>query len=155
MSVTQKARSKAPMPMLPDTRPVPVPSSYQAFRLLQAALMLVPLVAGIDKFAGALVDWRMYFAGGMGTALGASPAAVVRLAGAAEIVIALLVMFAPRIGGAVLGGWFALVMLHLLSGAAMPDVALLYGGLALASIALSRLSAEYELRVHQSTPGGG
>lgn len=144
MPTALETRPERRSSMPPETRRFYVPSSYQAFRLLQAALLLVPLVAGIDKFVGSMVDWRMYLAGGMGAALGVPSMAIVRLAGVVELAIAAAVFFVPRVGGAALAAWYSLVMAHLLSGPSLPDIALLHGGLALAAVALSRLSAGFD-----------
>ena len=63
--------------------------------------------------------------------------------GAIEIVAGLLVAFAPRIGGWVVGAWLCGIIVNLLIMGSYFDVALRDLGLALGAFALARLSVEY------------
>src|SRR5262245_28831868 len=117
--------------------------SYQAFQILHVAFTVAPIVAGLDKFFHALVDWDMYLSPMVERMLPFSGHTFMLGVGVIEIVAGVLVALAPRIGGWVVGFWLCGIILNLLSIPAYFDVALRDLGLALGAFALARLSAEY------------
>jgi len=117
--------------------------SYQAYQILHVAFTVAPLVAGLDKFFHALVDWDMYLSPMVERMLPFSGHTFMLGVGVIEILAGVLVAFAPRIGGWVVGIWLCGIILNLLSIPAYFDVALRDLGLALGAFALARLSAEY------------
>src|SRR5262245_54577209 len=90
--------------VLADRRVIAEPA-YQAFRLLQVAFILVPIVAGVDKFMHAFTNWNMYLAPAIANALPISADRFLMLVGAIEILAGLLVALQPRIGGYVVAVW--------------------------------------------------
>jgi len=117
--------------------------SYQAYQMLHIAFTVAPIVAGLDKFFHALVDWDMYLSP-MVTRMLPIPAHTFMLGvGVIEIIAGALVAVAPRIGGWVVGLWLCGIILNLLSIPAYFDVALRDLGLALGAFALARLSTEF------------
>jgi hypothetical protein len=117
--------------------------SYQAYQFLHVAFTVAPIVAGLDKFFHALVDWDMYLSPMVERMLPFSGHTFMLGVGVIEILAGVLVAFAPRIGGWVVGIWLCGIILNLLSIPAYFDVALRDLGLALGAFALARLSAEY------------
>ena len=117
--------------------------SYQAYQILHIAFTVAPIVAGIDKFFDALVNWDVYLSPMVSRTLGISGHTFMLGVGAVEILAGLLVAIAPRIGGWVVGLWLCGIVLNLLSIPAYFDIALRDFGLALGAFALARLSVDY------------
>jgi hypothetical protein len=113
---------------------------YQAFMALQAGLVAVPLIAGMDKFVNILGNWTEYLAPIFPNVLGVSAQTFMYGVGVVEILIAMGVALWPRIFSNVLLVWVGLVILNLLMTGQYFDIVLRDFGLAAAAYALSRLS---------------
>lgn len=113
----------------------------QAFRLLHVGFIAAPILAGLDKFTNFLTDWTQYLWPGIPDTLGISAATFMSVVGVVEIVAGILVAVRPRIGGLVVAGWLAGIILNLVLTGAYLDVALRDLGLALGALALARLAA--------------
>ncbi len=118
--------------------------SHQAFRLLQFAFVVAPLVAGADKFFNFLCNWETYLTPLVPklTGIGAHP--FMMAVGVVEILAAILVAVKPKIGSALVTGWLAAIIVNLLLIPGFFDVALRDLGLCIAAFALFRLSSAYE-----------
>jgi uncharacterized membrane protein YphA (DoxX/SURF4 family) len=114
--------------------------STRAFRLLYGAFVLLPIVAGFDKFADALANWSGYLAPVVANNVPVRPEVLMRVIGVVEIAAGLLVALRPRLGAYVVAGWLAAVILNLLALGHYTDVALRDVGLLLGALALARLS---------------
>ena len=126
---------------LPRTDP-----ARQAYRVLQIAFTIVPIVAGIDQFLNKLADWSMYLAPVATRIVPLSAANIMRISGVLEIVAGLLVAFKPRIGAWVVAVWLWLIMINLLAAAAFYDNVLRDFGLSLGAVALARMAVVYDYR---------
>jgi hypothetical protein len=113
-------------------RPVPIPASNvlrrdpaaQAFMLLRVAFTVAPILFGLDKFAEVLTnDWTRY---------------------GIEIVAGLVVLVAPRLGGLLVAGWLAGIIVSLLLVGGYGDIALRDFGLLLGALTLARLASAYQ-----------
>jgi len=131
-------------------RPVPIPRSdvlrrdpaAQAFLLLRIAFTVAPILFGLDKFAGVLTDdWTRYLAVEFDDILPGSAQDAMYLVGAVEIVAGLVVLVAPRIGGLLVAGWLAGIIVSLLLVGGYADIALRDFGLLLGALTLARLAA--------------
>lgn len=118
--------------------------SYQAFRLLHVGFVAAPILAGLDKFLGLMVDWSVYLWSGIPSLTGLSPAAFMGIVGVVEIVAGVLVAVKPRIGGYVVAAWLTGIIVNLLLLGDFFDIALRDLGLALGALALARLATAYE-----------
>jgi uncharacterized membrane protein YphA (DoxX/SURF4 family) len=116
--------------------------AYQAYKILQAAFVLIFLLAGLDKFFNAWVDWTKYLALFISN-LVAAPV-FMRIAGVVEIAAGLLIVFKPRLGATIVASWLAGIILNLLLVHGYYDVVLRDFALLLGSLALLRLSVEFE-----------
>ena len=119
------------------------PATYparRAFRLLHAAFVLTPLVAGFDKFTQLLTNWNQYLAPSVARLSPIGPHALMQLVGTVEILAAALVLVRPRIGGLVVAAWLGAIILNLLALGGYYDIAVRDLGLALAALALSKLA---------------
>ena len=117
--------------------------SYQAYQILHVAYTIAPFIAGLDKFYHFLVDWDGYVAPVVPRMLGVSPHAFMLGVGVIEVIAALIVAIAPRIGGWIVGLWLCGIIINLLLIPAYFDIALRDFGLALGAFALARLSVEH------------
>jgi hypothetical protein len=116
--------------------------TYQAWQILHIGFTVAPIVAGLDKFFGFLVDWDQYLAPAIATLtpLGTNLMVVV---GVVEIVAGLVVLLRPRIGGYLVAAWLLGIIVNLLLIPGYYDVALRDFGLLLGALALARLSERF------------
>src|SRR5262245_19235466 len=88
-------------------------SSFQEYTILHGGYTVLPLVAGLDKFFHYLVDWDQYLSPIVSRALGVPGHSLMLGIGVIEILAALLVAIAPRIGGWVVGVWLLGIVMNL------------------------------------------
>jgi uncharacterized membrane protein YphA (DoxX/SURF4 family) len=141
-------------------RPVRIPRpdvlrrdpTAQAFLLLRIAFTVAPILFGLDKFAGVLTDdWTRYLAVEFDDILPGSAQDAMYLVGAVEIVAGLVVLVAPRIGGLLVAGWLAGIIVSLLLVGGYADIALRDFGLLLGALTLARLAAaDFDGAPHRS-----
>jgi len=117
--------------------------AYQAYSLLYAGFIALPITAGLDKFFGFLVDWSQYLSPLSLRLLGGNPDAIMRLAGVVEIAAGILVAVKPRWGALVVALWLLAIVGNLITIPGHLDVALRDVGLAAGAFALSRLSEQF------------
>jgi hypothetical protein len=117
---------------------------YQAYVILHIAFVILPILAGLDKFFGVLVDWDMYLAPVIAKVLPSSAHAFMLLVGAIEIVAGLIVAFWPRVGSWIVTLWLWGIVINLLLIPGFYDIALRDFGLSLGGLALARLSREFD-----------
>jgi len=116
---------------------------YQAYRILHFGFTVAPIVAGLDKFFGLLVNWDQYLPSFVNRMAGGHGHSLMYLVGVIEIIAGLGVLFKPRIFAYVVAAWLLLIIANLLMIPGYFDVALRDLGLALGALALGRLSQEY------------
>ena len=116
---------------------------YQAFRILQVAFVLAPIIAGLDKFFGFLVNWDQYLSPTIAGTLPVAPHTFMMAVGVVEIIAGLIVAAKPYFGGYLVTLWLWAIIANLLMARGFYDVALRDFGLSLGAIALARLSRRY------------
>jgi hypothetical protein len=117
-------------------------SAHRAYQILHFGFVVLPLIAGIDKFFGFLTNWEKYLAPVVPATLGVSAHTFMMVVGAIEIVAALIVAFAPRLGAYVVALWLLGIIGNLvLNPVHYWDVAARDFGLVLGALALGSLSA--------------
>src|SRR3954469_8427423 len=133
---------------LPSRTAVSADPAAQAFLLLRIAFTVAPILFGLDKFAGVLTDdWTKYLAPEFNDILPGSAQDAMYLVGVVEIVAGLVVLVSPRLGGLLVAGWLAGIILSLLLVGGYGDIALRDFGLLLGALTLSRLaSADFSER---------
>ena len=113
----------------------------QAYVLLRIAFVVAPILFGLDKFANVLTDdWTKYLATPFNDILPGDAATAMHIIGVVEIAAGLLVAVAPRIGGLVVAGWLAGIIVNLLILGGYGDIALRDFGLLIGALALNRLA---------------
>ena len=136
-------------------RPIPIPTSdalrrdasAQAFTLLRVAFALAPILFGVDKFAEVMIgDWTKYLAPEFNDLIPGTAAQAMELVGGVEIAAGVLVALNPRIGGLVVAGWLAGIIVSLLLVGGYADIALRDFGLLVGALALSRLATAHTAR---------
>ena len=115
--------------------------AMQAREILHVGFTAAPLIAGIDKFTEALVDWDQYLDPRYAEALGMSRRQFMRMVGVIEIGAGLLVAAKPKWGSLVVAGWLGGFIGNLMTHGKYYDIALRDFGLMLGAIALNRLES--------------
>jgi hypothetical protein len=116
---------------------------YDAFRLLQLAFIIAPIIAGFDKFFNLLTHWSMYLSPLAMRILNYNDRSFMMLVGIIEIIVGIGVYFKPKIFSYVVSAWLALIILNLLFKGMYFDIALHDLGLLLSALALGKLSKKY------------
>jgi hypothetical protein len=116
--------------------------TYQAWQLLHVGFTVAPIVAGLDKFFGLLVNWDQYLAPALASLTPLGTRLMVAV-GVVEIVAGLIVFLRPRFGGYLVAAWLLGIIVNLLLIPGYFDVALRDFGLLLGALALARLSERF------------
>lgn len=115
----------------------------QAYYLLCFVFVVIPVVAGLDKFFHVLVDWDQYLSPFAIKMIGGHVSIFMKLAGVVEIIAGLGVLFKPKIFSYIVALWLALIVINLIDLQGYYDIAARDVGLCLSAFALSRLSKVY------------
>jgi len=117
--------------------------SYQAFAILRAGFTVAPILAGVDKFLGLLVNWDQYLPPVVNNLVGGHGHEFMYAVGAIEIIAGIGVALKPKIFAYVVAAWLVAIIVNLLLIPGFYDVALRDLGLALGALALGRLSEQF------------
>jgi uncharacterized membrane protein YphA (DoxX/SURF4 family) len=120
-------------------------NAYQAFRILQLAFVVAPIIAGLDKFFYLLTNWSQYIAPFVLRSVNYHDRGFMTCVGVVEIVAGILVWVKPKIFSYVVALWLLLIIINLLSTGKYLDIALRDAGLFLGALALGRLSYKYDV----------
>lgn len=118
----------------------------RAYQLLHIGYVVIPTIAGLDKFFHALTNWNQYLAPRLSALFGDATGTIMRGVGVVEIAAGLLVAVKPRIGGYVVAAWLLGIVANLLLYGGYYDIALRDLGLAGGGVALAQLATVYEER---------
>ena len=130
-------------------RPIPFPTMTrlrddpvtQAFTLLRIGFFVLPVLMGLDKFAGVMNDnWPAYLASGFNDILPGSAQDAMYTVGVVEILAGIVVLISPRFGGLLVAGWLGGIIVSLLLVGGYGDIALRDFGLLLGALTLFRLA---------------
>lgn len=126
------------------SHPVNAPAdagAAQAFALLRTVFTVAPILFGLDKFLGLLVDWEQYLAPWVDGLVPGTAHQAMLAVGIVEIVAGLLVAVRPDLGGYVVAAWLLGIIVNLVTMGEYLDVALRDFGLLVGALALARLAA--------------
>jgi len=144
MSTVPAALRPSPLPASTALRSEP---AAQAYMLLRVAFTVAPILFGLDKFAGVLLDdWTVYLAPAFNDVIPGSAADAMHLVGVVEIAAGLVVAVAPRFGGLLVAAWLGGIIVNLLIVGGYGDIALRDFGLLIGALALARLAGAYPAR---------
>jgi hypothetical protein len=139
MSTVPAAFRPIPVPPVARLRDDPV---AQATLLLRITFTIAPILFGIDKFAGVMLDdWTKYLAPAFNDVIPGNAQDAMHIVGVVEILAGLTVAAVPRFGGLLVAGWLAGIILNLLIIGGYGDIALRDFGLLLGALTLVRLSS--------------
>lgn len=108
--------------------------------LLKFVFVIVPIVAGLDKFFNILVVWETYLAPSTLDMLPFSGSTFMMIVGVIEIIAGLIVAFKTEIGAYIVSIWLLLIALSLIFTWWHPDVAVRDIVMAISAYVLARLS---------------
>src|SRR5437016_96763 len=113
--------------------------AYQAYQILHVAFVVAPIIAGVDKFFHALVNWDMYLAPFIANIFGGNAHGFMLAMGVIEIVAGIGVALKPKVFAYVVAAWLIGIIINLLLIPGYYDIALRDFGLFLGTLALGRL----------------
>ncbi len=119
---------------------------HQAFRILQVVFVLLPILAGLDKFFYYLAEWSDYLSPMAWQIIDGQDDAFFMIIGAIEIIVGIGVLFKPRIFAYVVSAWLLVIVLNLLMQGDYWDIALRDIGLMFAAFALGKLAQKYDVK---------
>lgn len=102
---------------------IKIQSLKQTFNLLKYTFVIVPIVAGADKFTNLLTHWDQYLNPSVASVLPFSAAVFMMIVGVIEIIAGLIVLKNAEIGGLIISAWLFTIALKLLLGFIYLDVA--------------------------------
>jgi hypothetical protein len=123
-----------------------VDAGRQAYAALWGAFVAVPLLFGIDKFAGFLgVKWGGYLANWVYTILPGGDARAVTILGIVEILLACAVALKPRVGGDLSAVYLVLAAFSAftIGGGGMVVLGVMFFAAAVCALAMARLSTTF------------
>src|SRR5690606_30840484 len=91
--------------------------------LLKYVFVIVPIVAGLDKFTNILVSWESYLAPATLDLLPFSGGTFMMIVGVIEIIAGIIVLVNTRLGAYIVSLWLLLIALSLIFTWHHPDVA--------------------------------
>ena len=116
----------------------------QTSNLLKYTFVIVPIVAGADKFTNLLTHWEQYVNPSIEGFLPFSPSVFMMIVGAIEVVAGFIVLIKAEIGGYIVAGWLTVVALTLLIGFNYVDVAVRDFVMAVAAFSMARIIKSLE-----------
>lgn len=117
---------------------------YQAYRILQFAFIVAPIIAGLDKFFYLLTNWSGYLSPTALNLLQGHHRGFMMFIGIIEIIAGIGVLFKPKIFAYIVSFWILLIIINLLMTRTYFDIVLRDIGLMLGAFALGKLSQKYE-----------
>lgn len=115
-------------------------SLTQTFNLLKFTFIIIPIVAGADKFTNLLTNWKQYINPDIVNLLPFSASGFMMIVGLIEIIAGLIVLKKPEIGGYIVAAWLSIIAITLLFGFNYVDVAVRDLVMAISAFAMARIS---------------
>ncbi len=112
----------------------------QIQNVLKYVFVVVPIVAGLDKFTNLLTDWTQYLNPTLADLLPFSDSTFMMIVGVIEIIAGLIVLKKPYLGGSIVAAWLALIAITLLLSFNYVDVAVRDLVMAISAFCMAQLS---------------
>lgn len=112
----------------------------QTFNLLKYTFVIVPVVAGADKFTNFLTHWEQYVNPSIASFLPISASVFMMIVGIIEIAAGIIVLKKAEIGGYIVAGWLTVVAMTLLIGFNYVDIAVRDLVMAISALSMARIS---------------
>lgn len=110
------------------------------FNLLKYTFVIVPIVAGADKFTNLFTHWEQYINPSIAGMLPFSASVFMMIVGVIEIIAGIIVLKKPEVGGYIVAAWLTVIALTLLMGFNFADVAVRDLVMAISAYSMTRLS---------------
>lgn len=121
-----------------------VDAARQAYLALWVTFMGLPLLFGLDKFIGLMNgSWEIYLSSWANAVIPGTAATAMLWIGAVEVLLAVLVLAMPRIGGDLLALWLVIAAINMFSVAAYTELGLACLAAAACVLAMARMSTAY------------
>jgi uncharacterized membrane protein YphA (DoxX/SURF4 family) len=119
--------------------------AYQAYLFLRVGFVVLPILAGLDKFFDFTVDWSRYLAPWIDDLVPGTADDFMIAVGVIEIVAGIAVLVSPKWGSLIVAAWLAGIVGNLLTfdPPRFYDIALRDFGLLLAALTLNRLASAF------------
>lgn len=112
----------------------------QSFNLLKFTFVVVPIVAGLDKFTNLLTDWEQYLNPSLAALLPFPASTFMMIVGVIEIVAGIIVLRKAALGGYIVAAWLTAIALTLLLGFQYVDVAVRDLVMAVSAFSMAKIS---------------
>jgi predicted Na+-dependent transporter len=109
-------------------------------QILKIVFVVVPIVAGLDKFTNILTDWTGYLSPNIASMLPISTSAFMMIIGVIEIAAGVIVLFQTRLGAYIVAAWLILIALNLIVTWNHADVAVRDLVMAITAFTLAKLT---------------
>lgn len=109
--------------------------------ILKFVFVIVPIVAGLDKFLNILVQWDTYLAPSTLEMLPFSGETFMKIVGVIEIIAGIIVAVKTQLGAYIVSIWLLLIALSLIFTWHHPDVAVRDIVMAISAYVLAKLSS--------------
>ena len=119
---------------------IKIQSLKQTFNLLKYTFVIVPIVAGADKFTNFLTNWEQYIHPGIVDLLPFSGHTFMMIVGVIEIIAGIIVLKKTELGGYIVAAWLTLIALSLLASFSYLDVAVRDLVMAISAYVMARIS---------------
>ena len=110
------------------------------FNLLKFTFVIVPIVAGLDKFTNLLTDWTQYINPAFLEMLPFSGSTFMMIVGIIEIIADVIVLIKTELGGYIVAAWLTLIALTLLGEFNFIDVAVRDFVMAISAFSMGRFA---------------
>lgn len=120
-----------------------VDPGFQAFRILQTAFVIAPVIAGLDKFFYFLTNWSKYLSPFALQIFNHADRPLMMVIGVIEIIAGIGVIFKPKLFAYIISLWLFAIVINLFTTGQYFDIALRDIGLLLSAFALGKLSQKY------------
>ena len=115
-------------------------SNVQLVRnLLKYTFGLVPIIAGLDKFANILTNWSLYISEGFAEILPFESATFMMIVGVIEVIAGILVFTKTKLGAYLVSAWLVAIAVILIFSWSYVDVAVRDLVMAISAFCLARL----------------
>ena len=108
-------------------------------QILKYTFVVLPIVAGLDKFFNLLVNWEIYVPGWMGSII--PPETLMIIVGIIEIIAGIIVLVQTEIGAYIVCIWLVAIAIVLITGGAYLDIAVRDIVMAISAYVLGGLTA--------------
>ena len=108
--------------------------------VLKYTFVLLPIIAGLDKFTNVLTNWSHYVSKDLAAMLPFEPSKFMMIVGVIEITAGILVLVKTKIGAYVVSAWLVGIALSLILSWTYLDVAVRDLVIAISAFSLAKLS---------------